>query len=102
MTGREQLDLQVVCAKVLTDLGNPAGVYVEVGSKEFVMTDRGFHIDYWWLVVVVPGLPVLHVQHPAEDIPCEGCGTLYPATMLEYGACVTCWSTMPYLLPLQV
>lgn len=102
MTGREELDVQVVCQNVLADLGNPAGASVESVSKEFVTTAQGFHIDYWHLVVVVPGLPVMHVQHPAENIPCEGCGEYYPATMLQYGACVTCWSTMPYALPLQV
>jgi hypothetical protein len=101
MTGREQLDLQIVCTKVLADLGNPAGASIESAHKEFVMTDRGFHIDYWRLVVVVPACPVMYVQHPAEDIPCEACGTLYPATMLHYGACVTCWSAMPYATPLQ-
>ena len=29
MTGREQLDAQVVCQKMLADLGNPAGASVE-------------------------------------------------------------------------
>jgi hypothetical protein len=101
MTGREELDLQVMCQQVLAGLGNPAGSYVESACKEFVTTDRGFHIDYWHLVVVVPGAPVMHVQHPAKNIPCEACGEYYPATMLQYGACITCWSTMPYALPLQ-
>lgn len=101
MTGGEQLDRQAICQQVLVDLGAPVGACIESVTKEYVTNDCGWHLDYWHLVVLVPGFPALHVQYSAEDIPCEGRGTLYPATMLEYGACVTRWSAMPYALPFQ-
>jgi hypothetical protein len=77
MTGREELDLQVTCQQVLADLGNPAGASIESACKEFVTTDRGFHIDYWHLVVVVPGVPVLHVQHQSTTL--RPCYSMVPA-----------------------
>jgi hypothetical protein len=98
----EQADMQHACRTVLADLGSPVGGYVEAIHKETFVASGHFPYDYWRLVVIVPGLPCLVVQFPAANLPCEACGVLYPASTLSYGACKTCWSMMPYTLPLSM
>ena len=98
----ELRDKHYACQKVLADLGNPAGAYVEVIQRETFVASGRVPRDYWRLLVIVPGLSRMDVQFPAADLPCEGCGTLYPASTLSYGACTSCWSAVPYALPLSM
>ena len=96
----EQADREYACRKVLADLGNPAGAYIEVVQKETMVLSGGIR-DYWRLLVIVPGAPRMDVQFPAVDLPCEECGQVYPASLLTYGACPNCWAALPYALPLS-
>lgn len=97
----EQADRQYACQKVLADLGNPVGAYVEGVQKETLVLSSVIR-DYWRILVIFPDLSRMVVQFPAADLPCEACGTPYPASTLLYGACGSCWSAVPYALPFSM